>query len=199
MTGIPVFFCAESGFVDHVLRRFTFGRDGGCQHDATNPDPVRRVDVGPGRLLDVPAMVDHADPRWPTHCAKCGYAFEDSDEWQVSQRRVYVRSDTGEEISASPYALPVGAVIDAHWHGRKGADGRALQVMTPGGPWLIDSRASNCTLPQDDEHRCWVRHGRPEDGTLHVDKDGPTCAAGAGSIQVGAYHGFLHHGALTPA
>src|SRR5579885_3222293 len=32
---------------------------------------------------------DYADdPRWPTHCA-CGYAFEDDDEWQVSNKRLY--------------------------------------------------------------------------------------------------------------
>jgi len=46
-------------------------------------------------------------------------------------------------------------------------------------------------------HRCWVRHGRPEDGTLHVDKNGVTCAAGAGSIVAGNFHGFLHGGFLT--
>lgn len=58
--------------------------------------------------------------------------------------------------------------------------------------------ASNCTMPDDKNHKCWVRHGRPEDGTLHVDKNGHTCAAGAGSIVAGNYHGFLHNGHLTP-
>jgi len=62
---------------------------------------------------------------------------------------------------------------------------------------MIDSRASNCTMPDDNAHRCWVRHGRPEDGTLHVDKNGLTCAAGGGSILAGNYHGFLHHGHLV--
>lgn len=70
-----------------------------------------------------------------------------------------------------------------------------LCVQTPGGVWQIDSRASNCGLPYDYDHRCWVRHGDPPNIT--VDKDGKTCAAGAGSIQCGTYHGFLQGGALT--
>lgn len=75
------------------------------------------------------------------------------------------------------------------------ADGAQLNVMTPGGPWNIDSRASNCTMPFDYEHRCWVRRGEPPN--VHVDKDGNTCQAGAGSIGMTNYHGFLHDGALT--
>ncbi len=79
-----------------------------------------------------------------------------------------------------------------------GADGRSLVVILPGKrPWCIDSRANNCTKKDDKVHRCWVRHGNPEDGTLHVDKNGNTCSAGAGSIAVPGYHGFLHHGFLT--
>jgi hypothetical protein len=61
--------------------------------------------------------------------------------------------------------------------------------------WHIDGRASNCTMPGDTEHRCWVRHGE-DGGVIHVDKNGHTCAAGAGSIQVEGFHGFLHHGVL---
>ena len=76
------------------------------------------------------------------------------------------------------------------------ASGPQLTVVCPNGhEWNIDSRASNCTMPYDYEHRCWVRHGEPPD--IHVDKQGHTCAAGAGSIQAADYHGFLHHGTLT--
>lgn len=74
-------------------------------------------------------------------------------------------------------------------------DGPHLWVQTPGGVWCIDSRASNCTMPYDYEHRCWIRHGEPPDVT--VDKAGTTCSAGAGSIQCGDYHGFLQNGSLT--
>lgn len=69
-----------------------------------------------------------------------------------------------------------------------------LIVKTPGGDWDIDSRASNCTLPNDKLHRCWVRHGEPPN--IDVNKSGITCKAGAGSIIVGGWHGFLRNGYL---
>lgn len=144
----------------------------------------------------------HNDPRWPTHCG-CGRPFYEDDEWQLFARHIYVRSDTGEETTLRD--APIGAVWDATWMAESrtypnffiGEDGRCLTVKTPGGDWIIDSRASNCTMPEDNTHKCWIRHGKPEDGTLHVDKNGHTCAAGAGSIMCGNYHGFLHNGQLT--
>lgn len=75
-------------------------------------------------------------------------------------------------------------------------DGPQLVVILPGGyPWNIDSRASNCGKPYDYRHRCWRRHGEPPDIT--VDKSGRTCAAGAGSIAVPGWHGFLRDGMLV--
>jgi hypothetical protein len=76
-------------------------------------------------------------------------------------------------------------------------DGKHLFVITPGGWWNIDGRCSNCDKKDDRLHRCWVRHGDPAAGTLHVDKNGLTCGAGAGSIQADGYHGFLHNGRLV--
>jgi hypothetical protein len=66
-----------------------------------------------------------------------------------------------------------------------------------GSDWHVDGRASNCTMPTDKVHKCWVRHGDPRASNLTVDKNGFTCAAGAGSIQAGDYHGFLQAGVLT--
>lgn len=112
------------------------------------------------------------------------------------------RTDTNDIIEAhSFYDLPVGAIFDATWlHDASewtGPDGKSMVVMTPGGPWMIDSRASNCGLPQDNVHKCWVRHGEAPD--LTVDKNGNTCNAGAGSILKGGYHGYLRSGFLQPA
>jgi len=83
-------------------------------------------------------------------------------------------------------------------------DGQHLICLCPGTkdwphPWQIDGRASNCMMPDERTHRCWVRHGDPRvPGELHVDKAGHTCAAGAGSIQIpGGWHGHLHHGELV--
>lgn len=71
--------------------------------------------------------------------------------------------------------------------------GKHLYAVLPNGSmWDINSRANNCTMPEDTTHRCWVRHGEVPD--IHVDKQGHTCAAGAGSIVSGNYHGFLIKG-----
>lgn len=138
------------------------------------------------------------DARWPTAC-DCGRVFTAQAHRMVRHNRLIRRIDTGETFEGYG-ALPVGAVWNAYWmEGRswRGPDGRSLVVKLPDGTdWIIDSRANNCTMPDDKVHKCWVRHGRPEDGTLHVDKNGHTCAAGAGSIATSGYHGFLHHGEL---
>ena len=108
-----------------------------------------------------------------------------------------------------------------------GPDGNTLIVRLPGRhDWTVDGRASNCDSPCSQcsrpyhahaggrcngavgyrpdcsnsyrdarPHKCWVRHGAPPD--VHVDKAGITCGAGAGSIAVAGYHGFLHRGCLT--
>jgi hypothetical protein len=136
------------------------------------------------------------DPRWPTHCA-CGYEFQPDDRRQVFTESIYRRADTGEEMRLED--APAGAIWNspwlAEWKGYRGPDGQSLHVRLPNGrDWRIDGRASNCTLPNDQEHKCWVRHGTPPD--LTVDKNGLTCAAGAGSIQAGDYHGFLRGGFL---
>jgi hypothetical protein len=84
-----------------------------------------------------------------------------------------------------------------HW-GWDDCDGKHVIVVTPHAhQWDVHSRANNCTMLEDRRHRCWILHGelaRPE--TLHVDKSGVTCSAGAGSIGTGRWHGFLDRGYL---
>jgi hypothetical protein len=197
--GIPVFFLEPTERYRLSLRRYTPHNqtEGGCSfHQAMVPigeatgDERCNGDVHP-----------HDDPRWPKQCEGCGYAFTDDDVWQLFTDRIYRRGDTGEETTLRD--APVGASWNASWMLERdspwyrGPDGRCLYVRTPGGDWCPDHRASNCTMPDDDTHKCWVRHGRPEDGTLHVDKNGVTCAAGAGSIGQQTWHGFLHNGQLV--
>lgn len=136
---------------------------------------------------------------YPTICS-CAYVFTDKVEHSGSSSPRYTRMDNGEELR-SP--LPEGALLavepfkDAVGNDRVGADGLSVVCVCPGNQWwYIDSRASNCTMKDDYEHRCWVRHGT-KGGTIHVDKAGLTCAAGAGSIQIGDWHGFLHNGILS--
>jgi len=132
------------------------------------------------------------DSRWPKKCDHCDYKFTENDNWGVWRRRIYIRTDTKERLTLQN--APVGAMW--YWDGYscKGEDGHCLMVKTPGGDWIIDSRASNCTMKEDNIHRCWVRHGTPPNVT--VSKNGNTCRAGAGSILVGSYHGFLRNGYL---
>ena len=143
-------------------------------------------------------------------CRYCGKVGPELSPSSSGLGALWRRVDTG-EIKRRISDFPVGAMWCASWlysETRKGAGGRQLYgwdwdnqfespliVKTPGGDWDIDSRASNCTLPNDRTHRCWVRHGQPPN--IHVDKSGLTCAAGAGSIMCGNYHGFLHNGQLT--
>ena len=95
--------------------------------------------------------------------------------------------------------LPPGTMYWSSWHtgcSWDNCDGQHLHVVLPNGHhWDVDGRASNCTLPQDRTHRCWIRHGEPP--LITVDKSGHTCNAGAGSILSGDYHGFLRGGELT--
>lgn len=159
-------------------------------------EPITFVDGDPERWTEVP-MLDHSDPRWPTHC-KCGFAFTPEDDCQMDQERLYKRSDTGEVLIED--SAPPGAMWYADWYAHKesgrniGPDGRCLVVRLPDGvDWIIDSRASNCDR-RDVRHNCWKRTGTPPN--VNVTKGGP-CTKGAGSILTEKYHGHLRNGWLV--
>jgi hypothetical protein len=181
------------------LRRFVHSRNsGGHYHDAWTLI---------GEVMDKRNLVIRdgkgdfdGDPRWPTKCDKCDYVFREHDQWQIFYDRIYVRKDTGEKMTLRE--APPGAMWDATWMSSRdsarwhGPDGKFLIAVCPGGHhWHIDGKASNCTKPSDEVHKCWIRHGEPPN--LTVDKNGDTCAAGAGSIQTPNWHGFLRNGVFT--
>jgi hypothetical protein len=140
---------------------------------------------------------------FPARC-ECGFSFTSERSNSLSCGHRLIRKDTG-ETQRHIHQFGTGAMWRATWYkndttGLYGWDWdnateAPLIVRTPGGDWNIDGRASNCTMPNDKTHRCWVRHGEPPN--IHVDKNGHTCGAGAGSIIAGNYHGFLHNGQLT--
>lgn len=173
----------------------------GHMHEARVPigeAPARWTETG-RRSYCAPEREEYADdPRWPAQCA-CGEAFRADDTAHVFADLVYRRADTGAELTLRE--APAGAMWDAVWRLEKGPDGRSLMVRLPDGhDWCVDGRASNCTLPHDDEHRCWLRTG--EAPRITVGKSAPgqrTCAAGAGSIATRGYHGFLRDGRLVVA
>jgi hypothetical protein len=159
----------------------------------------KRVIVSRGSEADfdkIPWENEH-----PVPCENCSGSASFSCRGGI---KIYRRIDTGEEVielrklPGACYEDPDGAWDSKARCKRFGPDGRALNLTLPNGrTWYIDSRASNCTLPHDNEHRCWVRSGKVEEGTLHVDKNGLTCQAGAGSIIAGDFHGFCHAGFIT--
>lgn len=182
MTPIKVFFVEPTG---KLFYHQSFECKA-CNH-------ITRLEIGEVDGPDLP-KVDWDATRHP--CEKCGVSLR---LWSAGGANCYRRADTGEELGGRQ-KLPPGACYELKDYTPDwcGADGRALAIVCPDGHhWHIDSRASNCTKPDDKVHRCWVRHGKPEDGTLHVDKNGNTCSAGAGSIMTGRWHGFLRNGFLV--
>jgi hypothetical protein len=131
--------------------------------------------------------------------------LEPMPDEQSDNGRLWRRADTGEVTTIND--APAGAMWRATWYLIEDSNPPRylfdwdnqfeppLMVKTPGGHWDLDSRASNCTRKDDKTHRCWCRHGVAPNIT--VDKQGDTCAAGAGSIQCGNYHGFLRDGYLV--
>lgn len=199
------FWVEDASFERVSLRRFAGKSHGDCSIHGFHTAQAFVVERG-GRSCSSLIMPEHATRvsgeygiEWPTLC-DCGYQFGPEEEHQVFTERLYVRPETGERMPLADF--PPGAMWDAEWMGEyyKGPDGRAITVRLPNGrDWLIDSRASNCGLPDDHVHQCWVRHGEPPDIT--VNKDGNTCEAGAGSIwsrqgEPDDWHGFLTGGVL---
>ena len=158
---------------------------------------VRRTDTGLVLTTDQ-AFIGHGLPPGAMYWADMRGTDRPTgpDDWAGRDLRVvrdsFARFPSGYPLGASAADPTLPKRSPSHLF----ADGPQLVVILPNRqPWNIDSRASNCTMPYDYEHRCWVRHGEPPNVT--VDKNGLTCAAGAGSIQSGDYHGFLQNGVLT--
>ncbi|QXV74073.1 hypothetical protein [Rhizobium phage RHEph12] len=120
-------------------------------------------------------------------------------------RQAFRNMETGEVVGS--HQLPYGACYaqdNEKGYYPTGADGLSIVCVIPYQSasrkisyhhWQIDGHATNCTKPEDNEHRCWVRRGTVGE-PLHVSKEGNTCEAGAGSISVSGFHGFLHNGIL---
>ncbi len=183
-----------------ALRRFMLHDSEDHYHAAAvdiEIEPARR-DYDTGFLEIVDRDAYKHDPRWPAKCEACEYLFTETDNWVVNQSVIYV---SAEGLLWTQQNLPAGAMYDATWmpDNWKGADGISLTVMLPTSPpatWAVDAEASNCTR-KGELHKCWIRHGDPRTQSVTVDKNGDTCQAGAGSIAVDGYHGFLQNGILT--
>lgn len=208
MNPIKVFFIEPTGTVDRRLRRYSSSASSirpKCPksgHDYCNAEVF--LDIVPAEGQAKGDSWPHADPRWPKAC-ECGYEFVPADNWQLFTEPLYRRLDSKEEFRLRD--APAGAMWYADWNikfwpEQVGPDGHVLMVNCPNGDketrtWNVDSQASNCTRKDDKKHRCWCRHGDPQTGIITVDKNGDTCAAGAGSIALPNWHGVLRDGYLV--
>jgi hypothetical protein len=140
----------------------------------------------PAARPDVPAR---DDSRWPRVCAAgCGYAFTESDEWQLLQRRLYAPIGSTDLRPLEDWGP--GALYDARWYpdAWRGPDGIALVARCPNGmDWPVDGEATGGGR--------WRRTGNPrEPATLTIT---PSIAIGTPG-EPGYYHGFLGHGGAPP-
>lgn len=121
------FFVEETDCVELSLRRHSgpWCEREACPHPDNDGYHQAQVSIGvyPARLtVDYMRDVETStlvpwpvkeladDSRWPTHC-KCGAAFTKKDTWQVSQDRIYRRTDTGEECGLRIWQKTPGAII----------------------------------------------------------------------------------------
>lgn len=203
---IKTFMVKESGDA-WIERTASWGK---CTKNPWGEQHRAEVVTFEGPEVEADAIYKDQSKTWlPLH-AICNHCGEDGGILKpdsTGMGSVWIREDTGERHHHAR-EFGAGAMYYANWMRYTDAEGKErwswewdnqtgppLIVITPGGEWDIDSRASNCTMPKDRLHRCWIRHGEPPH--VHVDKNGHTCAAGAGSILAGSYHGFLHDGYLT--
>lgn len=207
--GVKCFLVTDSGRDRLTLRRYSHQSDcpvrKGAYHNANGP-LIAVIDAAPFKTVEGytdTSAIEKAykppldDSRWPVKCDNCDRPFDAADPYQLFSDSIYVDAQGGEHSLRDETP---GMMWDAWWMGEysKGPDGKCLVVNCPNGhQWMIDGPASNCTMKNDTgpygkAHRCWIRHGTPP--LITVDKAGKTCAAGAGSIQAGNYHGFLRNG-----
>jgi hypothetical protein len=189
MSDLKCRFVEPSGEVFHFVVYSKGMAEGGCYHRTEFPITEAEFDNDYDRL-----KAQYAGKE--TTCGKCGQVFapvghtaSGTTQWNTEDGKLHpgdmwwVKHLHDEDGRCR---IPGWEDCDPRGH---------LNVMLPNGRvWDIDSRASNCTMKEDKNHRCWVRHGEPPHIT--VDKDGVTCQAGAGSIQAGDYHGFLQDGEI---
>lgn len=218
MASHPVYHAPAVGFRGWLRRYWEGACSGPSQtyHNAMALLGDRMEPVPEGMLtLELYARLfgkveDYAPEAWPTTCEDCGAPVPEN--LSEVNRQVFVRvlHQTREGLRDERH-MPPGAAYWQKWkHDPEAATrgqcwdrdvcdprGHLIVTLPDGVDWDVMSRANNCTMPEDRAHYCWVLTGDLEAGTLHVSKDGPTCAAGAGSIATSRYHGFLHNGHLV--
>lgn len=197
---IPCFWIEPAAFGQLWLRRFSWPprahqgeQSWSCEigyHNAT-AQAEERIDVRrSSEGIIQPVLVGHDDPRWPTTCASCGYAFSETDQWQPDVREAWHRPDSGTIIAYGLAEVPAGAMWDAFWWTWRRVhtypDGINLFVQLPDGmPWNVDGPSAR------NDQAGWTRTGDP--------KAIPPTVSAQPSILSPKYHGWLRDGFLVDA
>ena len=195
MSEIVCFLLTETTKVERRLRRFCWtGRGEACRigrlgyHNANvTVGRLEKPRDGEEEAPTVSEIVPHADPIWPIACEACGYQFQDTDQWQVNDYRLYENVERG--VLTILDEAPPGAMWWAFWRAGFGSiyweergQGPHLVVMTPAGEWDLDMKSDNGLG--------WKWEGEPPDVSAHP------------SIGIGKpyrYHGWLRNGTLYDA
>jgi hypothetical protein len=191
----PCFLIAPTGMACRSLRRYTATDTDRCPvhgtwgHAATfplEPGPITRDARG---FIVGKERPGNDDPRWPTHCEACGYAFRPDDPRVLDideiftapdDQRYHVRVRRRPLPGAAP--APAGAMWIADWIPKgdawTGPDGRCLMLRLPDGhDWMIDGPSRSGGK--------WERTGEPPQITARP------------SILSPGYHGWLTDGVLS--
>jgi hypothetical protein len=172
-----------------------WGKCGEGEHRAERPIDylydLEHVKNGLSSRLNIDSV---PSDQWPSVCEQCAEPVP-SNANRSTHIGVLYDTDTGSPEPGDLYYSYHEPGKCSYWDNCTGA--HLIAVLPSGEHWDIDSQASNCTMPNNRQHRCWVRHGEPP--AITVDKQGVTCQAGAGSIAMTRYHGFLKGGVFSEA
>lgn len=191
--GVPLFIAEPAGKYQRELRRFCWpnkGQDCPAEHDYVDREGKRYP-----RSHDASAVIDevegepgthgdlwpHDDPRWPTTCERCGYAFVETDVWQLNEWRLYLnpRDSTLFVDHPSRPGRPVGACIRIPWADQHyganswkvilpdGGEWITTQTATGGGTWTVTGEVPNISVTPSIWHNAphgW--HGHIQNGEL---------------------------------
>jgi len=197
--GIPLVIAELTGEYERNLRRFTWGsgRDGKICAARSTTDWAAGHDAFKviGKFPESESELVHGDnwPRedshWPTHCAHCGYEFEDADQWQRNDNALYRRPDGVEFVLWGDLSnIPPGTMCRLPWADqymstRHPQHVESWRVQLPdGGEWITSQAASGGGF--------WTVTGTPPmiDVTPSIWHSTPT-----------GWHGFIRNGMLEPA
>jgi hypothetical protein len=119
------------------------------------------------------------DPRWPTRCEHCDYAFRAEDARQVFTSTYYAAAD-GRRWPIRE--LPPGAMFDAEWWPERGPDGKWWEIV----------------LPPGGVSDVWSVYGEAKGGGRWTVTGAAPKLTARPSILTPQYHGWLTDGVLVP-